>query len=149
MYKLSSEINVENIFKNNLDNLSLLDNFNINNYIIGKISLGILYSAGKGVDMNKSFAFKLFLDIVEIGFNIGKYYVASCYLCIVIGMDKTKAFDLYSEAQFGLANCNANGICTSVNKNIAFDLYSKSINSGNINSIYESAKMLCGWYRYN
>ncbi|CAG8805785.1 5597_t:CDS:1, partial [Racocetra fulgida] len=47
MYKLSSESEVKNDFENNLDNLSLLDKFNINNYIIGKISLGLLYFVGK------------------------------------------------------------------------------------------------------
>ncbi|CAG8695933.1 20638_t:CDS:2, partial [Gigaspora margarita] len=39
MYKLSSEIDIKNILKNNLNNLSLLDNFNVNNYIIGKFLL--------------------------------------------------------------------------------------------------------------
>ncbi|KAF0511327.1 calmodulin-dependent protein kinase [Gigaspora margarita] len=58
MYKLSSEIDIKNILKNNLNNLSLLDNFNVNNYIIGKISLGLLYSVRKGVDMDKPLAFK-------------------------------------------------------------------------------------------
>ncbi|KAF0442486.1 hypothetical protein F8M41_003658 [Gigaspora margarita] len=57
------------IFK---DNLSLIDDFNINNYIIGKFSIGLLYSIGKGVDMDKSLEFKLFLDTAEFGFGIGQ-----------------------------------------------------------------------------
>ncbi|RIB27581.1 hypothetical protein C2G38_2012042 [Gigaspora rosea] len=149
MYKLSSEIDVKNIFKNNLDNLSLLDNFNINNYIIGKISLGLLYSVGKGVNMDKPLAFKLFLDTAEIGFNIGQYYVASCYLCddYVVEKDYTKSFEWYlksaeggnSDAQIKVAKCYMNGIGVIVDKEKAFDLYLKFAEKGNNDAICELA----------
>ncbi|CAG8565489.1 33132_t:CDS:1 [Gigaspora margarita] len=90
-------------FRNNLDNLFLSINFIINNYIIGKISLGLLYSVGKGVDMDKPFAFRLFLDTVEIGSNIKQYYVASCYLCddYVVEKDYTKSFECYLKSDEG------------------------------------------------
>ncbi|KAF0395823.1 hypothetical protein F8M41_010207 [Gigaspora margarita] len=69
MHKLSSESDV------NIDDSSLVGNFNLNNYIIGKFSLGLLYSTGKGVDMDKCMTFKLFLESDEMDSSIGQYYV--------------------------------------------------------------------------
>ncbi|RIB26924.1 kinase-like domain-containing protein [Gigaspora rosea] len=143
MYKLSSESDI------NIDDSSLVGNFNLNNYIIGKISLGLLYSTGKGVDMDKCMTFKLFLESAEMGSSIGQYYVGSCYLCSDYGIerDEKKSFEWFlksavngnSEAQNQVAKCYINGTGTDIDKEKAFESYSKSAEYGNIDAIFELA----------
>ncbi|KAF0525306.1 kinase-like domain-containing protein [Gigaspora margarita] len=64
LYNNSSNNDIKNIVSNPLDDLLLMNSFKVNNLIIGKILLGLLYSSGRGVAINKSIAFKLFLEVL-------------------------------------------------------------------------------------
>ncbi|CAG8516956.1 45146_t:CDS:2 [Gigaspora margarita] len=142
LYNNSSNNDIKNIVSNPLDDLLLMNSFKVNNLIIGKTLLGLLYSNGRGVAINKSIAFKLFLEVVEIGSGIGEYYVGTFL------NNENKSFEWFSKSakrgnsmgQFAI------GKYYQKDKNylISFKCYSKSATGGNSYAQYE----LANYYKY-
>ncbi|CAG8741554.1 19599_t:CDS:2, partial [Cetraspora pellucida] len=79
MYSMSSRENIDYINLDNLDNLTLVDKYRLNNCLLGKISLANFYLNGKGVEKNETMALNLFLESTKQKSGLGQYFVGRCY----------------------------------------------------------------------